>query len=312
MSDLIFSENPLITVVIPTYNRSLLVSEAIASVLAQTYTNWELIVADDGSQDDTVKNILAMTDPRIRVLALPHSGNVATVRNAGARAGSGAWIAFLDSDDLWIPQKLEIQLDLLKKEGKRWIYGGYEMMNDAGQAAPFRAGTFTPFSGWIVKELLTTEASVNMGTLMVERTLFNEIRGFDTEPLLNYREDYDLALRLALRADVIASPERLMRIREHKGRGGNSDDGGNARTAYAYLHFIKAHAGGTQPEKELTRIARRQFAYHLTESAVISIRKGSYLQAAGEWGRALMNGDRWRHLLSGLRRGFLRERGNIH
>lgn len=312
MSNEIFSEHPLVTVVIPTYNRSMLVGEAIASVLAQTYTRWELIVADDGSADDTVKKVRSMTDPRIRLLALPHSGNVATVRNAGARAGSGAWITFLDSDDLWIPQKLEIQLCLLKKEEKRWTYGGYELMNDAGNTVPYKAGTYIPFSGWIVAALLSTEASVNMGTLMIERTLFDELGGFDTEPLLNYREDYDLALRLALKAESIASPERLMRIREHRGRGGNSYDGGNERTAYAYLHFIKTHAGRTNAEKELVRIARRQLAFHLTEAAIRNMGKGSYLRAARQWGGALMNGGRWRHLLSGLRRGILTRKGNIH
>jgi glycosyltransferase involved in cell wall biosynthesis len=302
---MIFSEPPLITVVIPTYNRSMHVMEAIASVLAQTYDRWELIVADDGSHDDTVQKIRSKTDPRIRVLTLSHCGNVAAVRNAGVAAGSGAWIAFLDSDDVWVPGKLEIQVNLLRQTGKHWTYGGYVLMNDAGQVVPLKAGTYKPFSGWIVAALLTTEVSVNMGTLMIDRALFNELGGFNTEPYLNYREDYEFALRLALKAEAIASPELLLRIREHKGRGGNADDSGNARTAYAYLHFIKTHSGRKQPEKELVRIARRQFAYHLAEAAVGNMRKGSYLQAARQWGRALMNGDRWRHLLSGLRRGIL-------
>jgi glycosyltransferase involved in cell wall biosynthesis len=321
----VFSENPLVTVVIATYNRSLLVMEAIASVSAQTYTRWELIVADDGSDDDTVERIRTMSDPRIRVLALPHSGNIATVRNAGAAAGSGEWIAFLDSDDLWIPQKLEIQVDLLKKENKRWIYGGYELIDSAGQIVPVKAGIYRPFSGWIAKELLSTEASVNMGTLMIERTLFNELEGFDTEPLINYREDYEFVLRLAIKAETVASPERIMRIREHQGRVTNSSDKGNERTAAVYRHFLKTHSAGktTHPagttihfsgttihsaappiEKELLRIAKRQLAFHLAETAVRNMKKGSYALATRQLGQALLNGDRWRHWLSALRRGF--------
>src|SRR5258708_7129899 len=142
----------LVTVVIPTYNRLSLVRLAVASVMAQTYTDWELIVADDGSEDGTGEMIRSMADPRIRVLELPHTGNIAAVRNAGAGAGSGAWIAFLDSDDLWLPGKLEIQLSLLHQEGKRWSYGGFELMNPLGETIPNKAGNYSPQSGWIVGE----------------------------------------------------------------------------------------------------------------------------------------------------------------
>jgi glycosyltransferase involved in cell wall biosynthesis len=330
MNDTDFSDNSLVTVVIPTYNRSMLVMDAIASVLAQSYTNWELIVADDGSEDDTVEKIRSIADPRVRLLVLPHCGNIATVRNAGVRAGSGPWIAFLDSDDLWIPEKLETQLILLAGAGKRWSYGGYELMNEKGATIPCKAGKYTPFSGWIVKDLLTTEASVNMGTLIMERTLFNELGGFDTEPLINYREDYDLALRLAMKAETIASPELLMRVREHDGRSenaneggsvkdrgntndpGNASDLGNARTASVYQHFIKNHSGKTGPEKELVRIARRRMGYHLAEMAIGEMHKGRYLRALRQLVAALRSGDRVRHLLSVLRRGILPGRVNNH
>src|ERR1700750_1510306 len=104
------SSQPLVTVVIPTYNRLTLVQQAIASVIAQTYSNWELIIVDDGSDDGTREDIISMNDPRIKLLTKPHVGNIAFLRNAGVDEGSGEWLAFLDSDDLWLPRKLETQL----------------------------------------------------------------------------------------------------------------------------------------------------------------------------------------------------------
>src|SRR5580765_5393661 len=100
--------NPLVTVVIPTYNRLALVQQAIASVIAQTYRNWELIIVDDGSDDGTPEAIISINNPRIKLVTKSHVGNIALMRNAGVDEGSGEWLAFLDSDDIWLPQKLEI------------------------------------------------------------------------------------------------------------------------------------------------------------------------------------------------------------
>ena len=106
----IFSEQFLVTVVIPTYNRYSFIREAIESVIAQTYSNWELIIVDDGSTDDTATYIKSIPDKRIHLLELQHCGNIAMLRNIGAKSASGQWITFLDSDDMWVPEKLETQL----------------------------------------------------------------------------------------------------------------------------------------------------------------------------------------------------------
>jgi glycosyltransferase involved in cell wall biosynthesis len=292
-------ERPLITIVIPTFNRLILVQQAIASVVAQTYSNWELIVVDDGSDDGTNEKIICSPDKRIRFLGLPHTGNIAKLRNAGVQLGTGAWLAFLDSDDLWDPQKLEIQIQMLLQEGKRWGYGGFELMDERMQTIPNKAGIFHPYSGWIIKELLNTEASVNVGTLLLQRTLFEEAGGFDTDWNLRFREDYDLAIRLALRSEVLATPKLLMRVREHGKRATTIFGSGHDRTAAVYEHFILS-----KPEKKLVAIARRRMASELAESAVTRLRQKNFKQAAGLLGRALMNGDRLRHLLSVIKRGF--------
>jgi len=290
---------PLVTVVIPTYKRVALVQHAIASVMAQSYTNWEIIIVDDGSDDGTVEAIHSMNDSRIKVLEMQHVGNIAVLRNAGVRAGSGEWVAFLDSDDEWVPGKLELQINMLLQERKRWGYGRFELMNKEKHTIPNKAGTYRPISGWIVKELLTTEASVNIGTLLLERTLFEEAGGFNGDAKLLYREDYELVLRLAQRAETLALPELLVRVREHEGRSTNAFDYGHDRTASMYDYFIRTHPG-----KELLKIARRRMAAELTDSAVQRIRNRNYVEAARRLGKALINGDNLRHLLSAIRRGF--------
>ncbi len=294
-----YTKHPLVTVVIPTYNRLALVEQAIASVIAQTYAHWELIVADDGSDDGTCEAILSMKDSRIKVLELTHSGNIALLRNLAVRTGSGEWLAFLDSDDVWIPQKLELQLFFLLQNRKRWGYGGYELMNKNMGTIPNKAGIYRPISGWIVKEVLTTEASVNIGTLMLERTLFEEVGGFNQDAELLYREDYELVIRLALKSEALAIPELLMRVREHEGRATNAFEYGHDRTAAVYEHFIR-----TCPEKQFAKIASRRMARELAESAIIRIKGKEYLSAIRRLGKALVKGDKWRHLLSVVRRGF--------
>jgi glycosyltransferase involved in cell wall biosynthesis len=292
---------PTVTIVIPTYNRLAFVQQAIASVIAQTYTHWELIVVDDGSDDGTTEAVICRPDQRIRFLGLPHGGNVAALRNNGVSAGSGEWLAFLDSDDLWIPEKLEIQMQSLLQQGKRWGYGGYALMDEMMQPMPNKAGIFHPYSGWIIKEILSTEASVNIGTLLIQRSLFNEVGGFNPDPKLLFREDYELVVRLAMRSEALACSELLMRVREHRNRATTAFGFGHDRTAAVYEYFIRR-----RPGKEFTKIARHRMAGELAESAVGRIRQKKYAEAAVRLGRALINGDQLRHVLSVVKRGFIR------
>jgi glycosyltransferase involved in cell wall biosynthesis len=99
-------EGELISVVLPTYNRAGTLPRAIASILAQTWRNFELIVVDDGSSDGTAALVGAIADPRIRYLSLPRNGGVSAARNHGVREARGRWIAFQDSDDEWLPGHL--------------------------------------------------------------------------------------------------------------------------------------------------------------------------------------------------------------
>ncbi len=117
---------PRVSVVMPAYRCAATIGESIRSVQAQTFSDWELLIVDDGNRDDTPAVIdgFAKADPRIRVLRLSENRGVANARNVGVRAAATEWIAFLDSDDLWLPEKLARQLALAKETGSPLLYTG--------------------------------------------------------------------------------------------------------------------------------------------------------------------------------------------
>jgi glycosyltransferase involved in cell wall biosynthesis len=296
---ILLKEQPLISVIIPAYNRLPLLQQAIESVIAQTYTNWELLIIDDGSTDGTKKAIETSDDLRIRIFSGPHCGNIAALRNAGVSVASGEWVAFLDSDDMWVPEKLERQLQILQQTGRSWSYGRFELMNETGEFIPARSGKYIAHSGWITKELLTSQASVNIGSLMLQRKLFEEMNGFNTKTELILREDYEFALRLSLKAEASAVDELLVKVREHPGRSTNVILDGYKRAAFVYEYFAKnCH------DSELKKIARHRQAHHETEMAVKNMQQKKYGQAFIQFSKACWRGDKLRHLLSGFRRSI--------
>src|SRR5579863_9408144 len=116
--------SPTVSIVLPTFNRLHLLPASLDSVFAQTFTDWELIVADDGSDEATRDCLRRWAErPRVRVQWLEHSGRPAVARNAAIRSALGEYVAFLDSDDLWLPEKLARQLASLRNSAQcRWSY----------------------------------------------------------------------------------------------------------------------------------------------------------------------------------------------
>src|SRR5689334_2783621 len=124
---------PLVSVVIPTYNRLAFLREAVDSVLAQTFRDWELIIADDGSTDGTPEAMARLADPRVRVISLEHSGNPGRVRNAAIALARGRYVAFLDSDDWWEREKLSLQVEALRtRPSCLWSYTGIRRVDEYG------------------------------------------------------------------------------------------------------------------------------------------------------------------------------------
>jgi glycosyltransferase involved in cell wall biosynthesis len=203
---------PLVSVIIPTYNRGWIVQEAIDSVLNQDFTDYELIVVDDGSDDDTAM-ILAGYGESISVLHQPNKG-VSAARNHGIAAASGQLIAFLDSDDLWLPRKLSTQVKFFKdhpdavinQTQERWIRNGVRVNPKQRHHK---------FSGMIFEHSLAL-CLVSPSAVMLKKNLFDDVGGFDEQ--LPACEDYDLWLRISCRYPVQLIDKTLI-IK----RGGHAD-----------------------------------------------------------------------------------------
>lgn len=245
--------NPTVSIVLPTYNRLPLLQKAVASVLAQTFRAWELIIVDDGSEDGTADWVRTLTDPRIRLLESEHCGLPARLRNQAIRPAHGAYIAFLDSDDRWQPDKLSTQLEALTADPHaRWSYTAHTLIDATGRTLDLnRAKPWTPISGWITEHLLVHDAIVSLPTVLAERALLDEAGGFNES--LAYCEDYDLWLRLAERARVLAVPAPLTCIRIHEESHTRGRPEVTATFAEVYQRFGAGH-----PSRTIQKLCRKQ------------------------------------------------------
>ena len=205
-------KNPLVSVIIPTYNRGWIVKEAIDTVLEQDFTDFELIVVDDGSTDNTPE-ILREFGSDIQVIMQSNRG-VSAARNRGIQASAGRWIAFLDSDDLWLPQKLSRQVDFFRSQPdalicqteEQWVRNGVRV----NPKTRHRKG-----SGMIFERSLEL-CLVSPSAVMIRKRLFNDVGLFDES--LPACEDYDLWLRISCRFPVYLIDKPLI-IK----RGGHND-----------------------------------------------------------------------------------------
>lgn len=206
---------PTVSIILPTYNRTRWLELAVESVFAQTFTDWELVVADDGSSEETRAYLRGLEPRKVRVQWLPHCGNPSRIRNAALGVASGKYVAFLDSDDVWSPRKLERQVAAMQTSSHcRWSYTACDRIDADGQLLPPALQPKAPVrSGWIFEPLLALEVHVAMPTLVAERSEIDAVGAFDEEQL--FGEFHDLCLRLALRSEVVAIPEVLCSVRAH-------------------------------------------------------------------------------------------------
>ena len=125
-----------VSIIMPAYNVEQFISESIKSVLAQTYQDWELIIVDDNSTDNTyeIAKSYAESDGRIKVIRFSENRGAALARNAAIEAAKGKYIVFLDSDDLWLPHKLEEQLEFMRENDLAFTYSSYELIDEAGKS----------------------------------------------------------------------------------------------------------------------------------------------------------------------------------
>ena len=183
---------PRVSVIIPTYNRAALLREAIDSVLAQTYADFEIIVVDDGSVDDTAAMLATLTDPRLRYVRQANAGRSAA-RNQGLALAQGEFICFLDDDDAFLPNKLSDQTaDLDRRTEIGLIVGGWRLMDERGR--PFQDSPPQPNAGLTLPNWFS-DCPFIVHAPLIRRGWLERTSGFDRE--LEPAEDWGLWLELA-------------------------------------------------------------------------------------------------------------------
>ncbi len=190
-----FYKKNLVSVIIPTFNSSQFISTAIKSVLKQSYSNFEILVVDDGSTDNTA-DILREYSDQIIYIYKPNGGP-ASARNIGIKRSAGEYIAFLDADDFWLPNRLAIQVNYLKENPNiALVHSNTWILENGNEPYPAFIN-YKPPSGRVFEELFLNN-HINLLTVMLRRSFFDIANGFDEAKDLIGFEDYDLWLRIAL------------------------------------------------------------------------------------------------------------------
>lgn len=221
---------PLISVILPTFNRATLLPRAMASVLNQDYTKTELIIVDDGSTDDTTVVVDSISDSRIRYLRLMSNGGPGRARNMGIRLARGSLVAFQDSDDEWIPGKLTKQLQAIETEGDlpQFVYTGF-WREAHGYRKYIPTASQIARKGGFFRALLCGNF-IGMPTLLVSRSCLALVGGFDET--MQSLEDWDWVLRLSRVAKGTFVNEPLVVVHD-------SLSGVNSQTAAVKVHSLE-------------------------------------------------------------------------
>lgn len=206
------TEGPLVSVVIPTYNRKHMLARCIDSVLAQTYRSFEIVIVDDCSTDGTMEFVEAQYGDLegVNIVYVRNDANqgAGASRNIGVSYANGAYIAFHDSDDEWRNDKLEKQMTLFSKCGQETgaVYSMFYMNGPGSLAFPPADLAIEKKTGHIF-EMLLCHPLIGMITLVVKKDVFLEVGGFNER--LNSLEDYELTIRIAQKYDIMLMEETL-------------------------------------------------------------------------------------------------------
>jgi glycosyltransferase involved in cell wall biosynthesis len=213
----------LVSIIMPSYNTGKFIAESIDCVLAQTYENWELIIVDDCSSDDTDAVVARYDDARIRYLKNEKNSGAAVSRNRALREAKGRWIAFLDSDDLWLPEKLEKQIDFMEKNQCGFSYTNYSLIDEASEAM----GVFVSGPKRITKAGMYRYCWVGCLTVMYDASVVGLIQIED----IKKNNDYAMWLKVIQKTNCYLLDEDLAKYRK---RGGSISN-------HSYKALIKWH-----------------------------------------------------------------------
>ena len=273
-------EMPLVSVVIPTYNRASFIIRAIESVLCQTYKPVEIIVVDDGSTDNTVSIVKQTNDQRVRCIVLGKNSGAQYARNIGIKEANGDWIAFLDSDDEWLPDKLHIQIKVLSKfnfapdiviHSNAFKYEHYNKKKHIWKL-PFVEGKPD-----VVYPILLAKPSPMFPALLSSKSSLAKINYLD-ENLPAYQE-WDTSIRLAKHCRFIHVLEPLLIYHIHNeetiSKNMKKDFSGYQYIIEKHEKDIKTFCGEKTWHRQLSRLLQKGLEFGLTEELIRLIDKYS-------------------------------------
>jgi glycosyltransferase involved in cell wall biosynthesis len=239
---------PQVSVVIPAYKSRQFIAEAVDSVLAQTFKDFDVVVVDDGCPEGTGRFVAERyTSGQVRVLFQENRGPGAA-RNAGILGSSGAWVAFLDADDAWMPEKLEQQLALAAAHPEYGLISSSYYKSEGGKFFERRR---RGKSGWVYPEVFMKNY-IRTSTVMIRRDCFDRVGLFDAS--LPLTQDYDLWLRMARAYPVGYVNRALATYRHHPG-------GISRKVLKSREYFLKILERNYDPEKVSRRRYRKRLAY---------------------------------------------------
>jgi glycosyltransferase involved in cell wall biosynthesis len=203
---------PEVSVVIPTHDRRELLAVALTSALAQEDVELEVIVVDDASGDDTLSFLESVDDPRLTVLHQEAQAGVAAARNRGIEQARGAWVAFLDDDDRWLPRRLRTTIDCGTSAGADFVVGALAVVDEAGRRLEVWA---PPPANEVAHDLRVSGTGAGPSAVIATAELLERTGGFDTQ--LSYLADWELWLRFAAVGRAASCEAPLVEYLQHPG-----------------------------------------------------------------------------------------------
>jgi glycosyltransferase involved in cell wall biosynthesis len=270
---------PRVSVIIPAHNAARFVTETVESVLNQKHRDLEVIVVDDGSTDETAEVLRAFGD-RIVLRSQPNGG-VARARNEGARVATGEWLAFLDADDLWLPDKLERQLGLADPSTS-WIYSDRFNFGNCVDIPEVQSEITAMHEGDVFTALLTEGNFISSSTVIVRKEIFDRVGGYCEN--LRGTEDWDLWIRVSERDPIRFCPRQLLRYRIHSGGISHNYD-----HMWRERRMVIVRALALPRAKAFTwSMRRRIWSQTWITNGVEAVRSGRVVAAVREFGRAVL------------------------
>ena len=250
------NNSPLVSIVIPTYNHAPMLQRALATVVEQTHQNWNAIVVNNFSTDNTLEVVAAFNDPRIQCVNFLNNGVIGASRNEGIALATGKYVAFLDSDDTWFPTKLEQCVEILESGSDLVCHAEY-WIDESGKS---RLVAYGPSEAATHHNLIYKGNRISTSATVVRTALLIEVNGFDVAPELISTEDYDLWIRLAAKSDKFAFiSEPLGEYHRHD----NNVSANIEKHLAAELALLEKHfSANTRFENMIARRRRKALAYY--------------------------------------------------